>query len=362
MVLGMTGCGNDKAKSYSKYVELGEYKGVKYTKTVEDVTTAEIDAKVNAFLNGLAEEKEIKDRAVEDGDIVNIDYVGKKDGEAFEGGTADAQDLTIGSGQFIDGFETGLIGHNIGETVDLDLKFPDDYQSEELKGQEVVFTVTINSIKVKKTPELTDALVKENTDYDTIKAYKDSIRKELEESKKTAAEEKAEQDIFNAAVKACKITGYDEKEVEALIDQQFDSFKKQAESYAAYGYTYEDVMKQAGFENEKELKEGITEFVKNFLNQKMVLYCIADKEGIKATSEETDKLVKEYMETYSIKTKEEVYEFYGDDYFELAVLTDKVVAVLKENAVLVDSLEETTEEEKKDSKKTSEKKEDKKAK
>lgn len=343
MVLGMTGCGNSKAKSYSKYVELGEYKGIKYTKTVEEVTDQQVDDKMTAFLNGLAEKTEVTDRAVEDGDIVNIDYVGKKDGEAFEGGSADGYDLTIGSKSFIDGFETGLIGHNIGETVDLDLTFPEDYKSEELKGQEVTFTVTINSITVKVQPELTDELVKENSDFDSVKAYKDSIRKDLETANENKANQQVDMDIFNAAVAACKVSGYDEKEVKAVIDDQFKKFNEQAEQYKAYGFTYEDVLATAGFETEEDLKEGLAEFAKNYLNQKMVLYCIADKEGIKATSEETDKIAEEYMKQYGIKTKEEVYEFYGEEFFEMAVLTDKVIALLKENAVLVDSLEETTE-------------------
>lgn len=344
MVLGMTGCGNSKAKSYSKYVELGEYKGIKYTKTVEEVTDKQVDDKMTAFINGLAKKTEITDRAVEDGDIVNIDFVGKKDGEEFEGGSAEGYDLTIGSKSFIDGFESGLIGHNIGETVDLNLTFPDDYQSEDLKGQEVVFTVTINSITVKENPELTDDLVKENSDFDSIKAYKDSIRKDLETANEKKAEQQVDMDIFNAAVATCKFSGYDEKEVKAVIDEQFKKFKEQAEQYKAYGFTYEDVLTEAGFETEDDLKEGLAEFAKNYLNQKMALYCIADKEGIKVTSDETDKMVKEYMDQYNIKTKEEVYDFYGEEYFEMAVMTDKVIAMLKENAVLVDSLDETTEE------------------
>lgn len=341
MLLSMTGCGNSKANAYNKYVELGEYKGIEYTKTVAEVTDENIQERLDSFVSGLSESEDITDRAVEDGDIANIDFVGTMDGEEFEGGSGEGYDLTIGSDTFIEGFESGLIGHNIGEEVSLDLTFPDDYNSEDLAGKDVNFKVTINSISVENTPELTDALVKENTDYDTIDAYKDSIREELEASNEESAEQQAKSDIFNKAVENSKINGYDEAEVKQLVDDEFDNFKQTAQTYESYGYSYEDVLAANGYETEDELKEGITEYVKNYLNQKMVLYCIADKEGIKVTSEETDKKVQEYMDTYQVETKEEVYDYLGDDYFEVAILSEKVIDFLKENAVLVDSTEET---------------------
>lgn len=344
MLLSMTGCGNSKANAYSKYVELGEYTGIEYTKTVAEVTDEDIQNKLDSFVSGLSENEEITDRAVENGDIANIDFVGTIDGEEFEGGSGESYDLTIGSGTFIEGFESGLIGHNIGEEVSLDLTFPEDYNSEDLAGKDVNFKVTINSISVKNTPELTDALVKENTDYDTIDAYKDSIREELKTSNEESAEQQAKSDIFNKVVENSKINGYDEDEVKQLVDDEFDNFKQTAQTYESYGYSYEDVLAANGYETEDELKEGITEYVKNYLNQKMVLYCIADKEGIKVTSEETDKKVQEYMDTYQVETKEEVYDYLGDDYFEVAILSEKVIDFLVENAVLVDSTEETTEE------------------
>lgn len=349
IVLGMTGCGNSKAKVYSEYVTLGDYKGIEYTKTVAEVTDEDIQSRLDSFTEGLAETTDVKDRAVEDGDIVNIDYVGTRNGEEFEGGSADGYDLTIGSGSFIPGFEDGLVGHDIGEEVSLDLTFPEDYTNEEMAGAKVNFKVTINSIQTKTTPKLTDALVKENTDYDTISAYKDSIREELKETNETNAEQQAKSDIFNKVVENSTISGYDEAEVKKLVDEEFESFKQTAQSYESYGYSYEDVLSMNGYDTEEALKEGITEYVKRYLDQKMVLYCIADKEGIKVTSEETDKKVEEYMDTYQVKTKEEVYDYFGDDYFEVSILSEKIMAFLKENAVLVDSTEAASEETGKDS-------------
>ena len=344
MMLSMTSCGNSKAKTYSKYVTLGDYKGIEYTKTVAEVTEDDIQSKLDSFVDGLAETNEVTDRAVEDGDIVNIDYVGTMNGEEFEGGSATGQDLTIGSNSFIDGFETGLIGHNIGEEVSLDLQFPDPYPNNtDYSGKDVNFKVTINKISVKTTPELTDQLVKDNTDYDTIDAYKESIKEDLEKTNESNAEKQAKSDIFDKAVSNCKITGYDEDEVKDLVDEEFKSFKNTAESYKSYGYSYEDVLSMNGYDSEDALKKGITEYVKKYLDQKMVLYCIAAKEGIKVSSEETDKKVQEYMDNYNVKTKEEVYDYFGDDYFEVAVLSEKVMDFLKENAKLVDSTEADSE-------------------
>lgn len=345
MILSMTGCGNNKAKSYSKYVELGEYKGIEYTKEVKEVTDDDIQSKLDSFVNGLKTKEEVTDRAVKDGDIVNIDYVGTMDGKEFEGGSAEGYDLTIGSGSFIDGFETGLVGHEKGEEVSLDLKFPDEYpNSPEKAGKDVNFKVTINTISVENTPALTDDLVKENTEYDTIDAYKDSIRKELEEQNKTSADNNAKTDVFNQVVKNSKITGYDEEEVKKLIDDEFKNFKQTAESYASYGYSYEDVLSMNGYTSEDALKEGITDYVKEYLNQKMVLFVLADKEGIKVTDEEIEKEVKTVMDTYSIKSEEEVYNYYGEDYFEVKLLTDKVMTFLMESAKQVESTEADTEE------------------
>ncbi|MBR1865596.1 MAG: trigger factor [Lachnospiraceae bacterium] len=344
MVLGMTGCGNSKANAYSKYVTLGEYKGIEYTKTVQEVTEADVQSELDYFVQNHTEEKEITDRAVEDGDTVDIDFVGTMDGEEFENGSAEGYSLTIGSNSFIDGFEEGLIGHEIGEEVSLDLTFPDPYDNDPDKaGKPVNFKVTINSITVSVTPELTDELVKENTDYDTIEAYRKSIEEELQQSNEETADQQAKQDVFNKVVENCTISGYDEEESKKLVDDEFERFKETAQSYEAYGYTYEQVLAANGFDTEDALKEGITEYIKNYLEQKMVVYCIADKEGIKVPQEDVDAKVQEYMDNNSLSSKEDVYEQLGEDYFEVALLSEKVIDFLMENAVQVDSTEETTE-------------------
>lgn len=166
------------------YVKLGDYKGLEVTLASTDVTDEEVEQQVETNLNNNDKSEEIKEGTVENGDVANIDYEGKLNGKAFDGGTAKGYDLTIGSGSFIDGFEDGLIGKKIGDTVDLNLTFPKDYSSTDLAGKEVVFTVKINSVK--RAPKLTDELAAEisNNEYKTAEAYNNYIKEDLEKTKK----------------------------------------------------------------------------------------------------------------------------------------------------------------------------------
>lgn len=337
LVLGLSGCGStSSAKMYKKYVTLGDYKKIEYSKTVKDVTEEDVQAEIDSFLNGLSENKEVKDRAVQEGDIVNIDYVGTKDGVAFEGGTGEGFDLTIGARMFIDGFEEGLIGHEIGEEVSLDLTFPTPYdKNKDLEGKEVNFAVTINSISEKVVPELSDQLVKDNTDYSTIEDYKKSIEEKLAQQNEENAETAANAEIFSKVLENATITGYNEDEVKKLVDDKFEEFKGYTQQYQC---TYEELLEAFGFSSEEELMEGITTYVKKYLDEKMVVYCIAEKEGIKVTSEDIKNAAQADADMYGAKM-EDVLEFNGEDYYEFKLTNDQVKVVLRDNAVLVDSTE-----------------------
>lgn len=340
MLLGLTGCSANQASAYKKYVTLGEYKNIEYTKTVTPVTDDDVQSDLDSFVEGLAETNEIKDRPVAKDDIVNIDYVGTMDGEEFQGGSNEGFDLTIGAQMFIDGFEDGLIGHEIGEKVSLDLSFPDPYPNNpDFAGKPVNFAVTINSISTKKVPKLTDDLVKDNTDYATIDEYKKSIREKKEEQNEAAAQNKAEADIVAKAVENCTISGYDEKEVKELVDQQFEQFKGYTQTYQC---TYEQLLEGFGYTSEDELMEGITTYVKQYLDEKMVIYCIAAEEGIKVTKDEVEASAQADADMYGVKL-EEIYEYNGEDYYEYKLLSEKVKTMLKDNAKLVDSTEASKE-------------------
>ena len=208
----------------SKYVTIGQYKGLSLDNTVEAVTDDAVEGRVEQELQNKAEE--VTDGSVQDGDIVTINYVGTKDGVAFDGGTANNYELTIGSGTFIDGFEDGIIGMKKGETKDLDLTFPEDYASEDLAGQEVVFKVTLQSFK--RAPELTDEWAAKNTDCKTAAEYKQEIRKTLEEEAKTSAQNTLRETAWNTVLSASEVKEYPEKDLETAKTE----FKTLYENYA----------------------------------------------------------------------------------------------------------------------------------
>ena len=153
----LTGCSSEISNDY---VTITKYKGVEIDKVDSTkVSDDDVESQINSVLQSKATTTEVTDRAAHNGDTVTIDYEGKKDGVAFDGGTATDAQLTLGSGTFIDGFEDGVVGHNIGDTFDLDLTFPENYGNEELAGQAVVFTVTLKAISQTDVPELTDEFV-----------------------------------------------------------------------------------------------------------------------------------------------------------------------------------------------------------
>ena len=174
----LTGCSSEISNDY---VTITKYKGVEIDKVDADaISDNDVETQINSVLQSKSTTTEVTDRAAQTGDTVTIDYEGKKDGEAFKGGTATDAQLTLGSGQFIDGFEDGVVGHNIGDTFDLDLTFPENYGNEDLAGQAVVFTVTLKGISQTDVPELTDEFVQSVSDTSkTVEEYKKEIKKSL---------------------------------------------------------------------------------------------------------------------------------------------------------------------------------------
>ena len=197
----LTGCSGstEGGKENLGTVELGEYKGVKVNMPEVLVTDAEVDSRINQVLSQNPKEDEV-DRPAAEGDVVNIDYVGTKDGVEFEGGSAKDFDLTLGSGSFIDGFEDGLIGVKKGDKKELDLTFPETYQEKSLAGQPVVFTVTVNAVKEKKDAVLDDEFVQRVSDYKTVDEYKESIRADLLKQKQQAADRQVQTSVLQQVV------------------------------------------------------------------------------------------------------------------------------------------------------------------
>ena len=308
---------------------MGEYKGLEVTLQSAEVTEEEIDSEVAANLNSNDKLEEVTEGVVEDGDVANIDYEGKLDGEAFDGGTDKGYDLTIGSGTFIEGFEEGLVGKNIGDTVDLNLTFPENYGSTDLAGKDVVFTVTINSVK--RAPELTDELAAEISDYETADEYRQSIKDSLAEQKVSEQESTMINDLVGLAYENATVNDYPQE----MIDYQLEVVTKYYQSYAEqYGMEYADFLEQQIGMTEDAFLEKMTETVKQSLAQEMVLRAIAETENVEVSDEKFRTKSEEYANSIGMTDVDEFINQYGENEIMASILQDEAVEILQSNAVI----------------------------
>ncbi|MCR5527137.1 MAG: trigger factor [Lachnospiraceae bacterium] len=334
----MTGCGSQSLDSLdaSKYVTLGEYKGL--TVSVNDTTVSEgaIEETIQSDLESQAVLEPVTDRAVEDGDTVNIDYVGKKDGVAFDGGTANGADLVIGSHTYITGFEEGLVGHNAGDQVSLNLTFPENYQSTELAGQDVVFDVTINSISVNVVPELTDEVAaKINSSVSTVEEYKAAVKSELEETKQNTAKSMVYSDLLKLANDNAEIVSGN-KLPQWLVKQNAETEKSNFEAnLSAYNITLEKYLSNYGM-TEEDFDEQIQLYAESIAKQQLLVEAIAQAENIKITDKDIEAAYEKYATQYGYEStddfKKTVKERSGEDTFKESVLTTEVEEFLFKNA------------------------------
>ena len=261
-------------------VELGEYKGIEIEKADREVTDEELQSAVESRLEANPDLTEV-DRPAEEGDTVNIDYVGMKDGVAFEGGTAQAQDLVLGSGTYIDGFEDGLIGAVKGQELSLELTFPDPYPNNpDLAGQPVVFDVTVNSVEESAAPELNDAFVQRISDFETVEEWKEDLRHQLEEQKAQQAESQDENNLFNAVVENAVFT-----DIEDSVEAEFERLCSTNENLLALqGMTLEDYLALFGMD-QSSYEEILHSQAEYNVKLELVLAKVAEQEKLEITDE-----------------------------------------------------------------------------
>ena len=311
------------------YVTLGQYTGFTLQGQSTEVTDDEVMASLNSSI-GTDYYTEVTDRPVQEGDVVNIDYTGKKDGKAFDGGTASGYDLTIGSNTFIDGFEDGLIGANTGDTLDLNLTFPDNYYSEDLAGQDVVFTVTINSIR--EFPEITDDLINEITggSYTTVDDYKTYLKDQLVQQKEDARESAIRSQILTKLMDTCTV----DSDPDGLFDYYTALYKRQYQTYASYyGINLKDMVESSGmtmddFNTELE-KEARVE-----MDQELILEAIEEKEKLEISDEEYDQSVEEQAEKLGYTDVDQFKESVDQEEFTRYLLMEKALKFVEDNSVI----------------------------
>lgn len=347
----LSGCGNSATSTrlpdYSEYVTLGEYTGLSYTPMSVEITDEDVDSELDSFVQGLATENEVTDRAAQVGDDINIDYVGTVDGVEFDGGSTDGQGatITLGESGYIDNFDEQLVGMKPGETKEVNVTFPDPYENDEsLSGKAAVFTTTLNSITETVVPELTDQLVADNTDCTTIDEYKTQIRADLEAEAKEDAENDAIDQLLDAAAKNATFSAYPEDEIKKLIDDTIAEIKQTATAYSIDYATYIYYFYQC--ETEEDFENYLADSAKEYMEQRMVACEIAKKEKISVSDEEIKEYVEQLVKDYELDSTDEVYESYTDADIEYMLLAEKVGALLKKSAVEVEATtEETTDDE-----------------
>lgn len=327
------------------FVELGDYLGVEVTLEAPYVSDEQVESYIQNVLANNPVRTEITDRAVQDGDVTEISYVGKKDDVAFDGGTADNYELTIGSGTFIDGFEDGVIGMKVGETKDLNLTFPETYErNPDLAGAEVVFTVTLNKIYEETEAELNDDFVAglEIENVATVEDYRQYVYDGLMKN----AEYQYDMDVENAVLNVIYENADFKAVPEAMADRYYDRLVTNMTYQAAmYGMDLETFMLYGYGMAAEQYEADMKDSAQRAAEQILMLQAIAEKEGLTVSDEEMEEDIAAKATEYGYESADAYKEVIGNEMkgYREFVMSEKVTAYLLENAKVTQTEPETEE-------------------
>ena len=277
-------------------VKLGKYKGVKVDKIDVSVTEEEIDAEINKEREANSRTITVEDRPVKDGDETVIDFEGFVDGVAFEGGKGENYPLTIGSGTFIPGFEEKLIGAQIGQEVEVDVTFPEDYHAQELKGKAAIFKCTVKEIKEKELPALDDEFASEVSEFDTLSEYREDVKKKLEEKKEKDAKNEKEDAVIGAIIED-SVMEIPDAMIETQQRQMLDEF---AQRIQMQGLSMEQYMQFTGLNPQAMLEQVKPQALKR-IQSRLVLEAVVAAENITASDEDYQKETERMAEVYQME-------------------------------------------------------------
>ena len=327
-------------KNVDTLVELGDYKSISVTTEEETVTDQDIQDYIDGDLEYYGEPEHIMEGAVADGDSINIDYVGKMDGEEFEGGSDQGHDLTIGSNSFIPGFEDQLIGMNVGETKTITVTFPEDYENNpDLAGKAAEFTVTYNYKNGDVIPaELTDELVASmglDEDVKTVDDYKAYVKQQLEDKAASDQENNDFTAVLEELLNRCTVNGYhDDLDQDQMYEEEIEYMKQMADSYSV---SYEEfVTLYAGQPSVEAYEEQLKIDIEKYCKRIMIYRAIAVQENIEITQDEYEAEVAQYSsnyQQYGVESIEEFEEQYSLQIYQYMVY-DRVEEILKDNATI----------------------------
>ena len=314
-----------------KYVKLGQYKGLTVSADDVSVSDEEIQENLDSTAAYYTELVPVEGRAAKEGDTVNIDYEGKLDGVSFDGGTAQGQDLKLGSGSFIAGFEDGVVGMKVGDTKDLNLTFPAAYHKPELAGKDVVFTVTVNKISEDSVPEITDEFIKGISEScETVDEYKENVREQLSEQKKSSTKARQQAELLQQAVDNAELI----KDVpEWLVSQNAAEYKESLLSYISqFGMDASTYFQQTGT-SEAELGRQANDYGREIGKSQLVVAAISKAEGLELTDQEKESYYADYASSYG-SDAETIKGIIPEAELENYLLQQKVMDLLYEEAVI----------------------------
>lgn len=309
-------------------VEVKDYKGIEVEKVVNPVTDEDINKQLDALREKNVTVETVDDRAAENGDDVVIDFEGFKDDVAFEGGKAEDFTLSLGSGQFIPGFEDQIVGHNAGEDFDINVTFPDEYQVKELAGAPAVFKIKLKSISKKVMPELDDDMVKDSTEFDTVDEYKADVKKKLEEANEKHADSEVEAKIFDKVIE--NMTA---EIPQVMFDNRVNEMIGELEQrLAPQGISLDLYMQYTG-QTIDTVKKAYAEQAEKQVKLRLALEKIAKLENIEVTEDELKAEFDKLSEAYKLDV-DQIKQFIHDDDLKKDIAVGKAVDLIKDAAVI----------------------------
>jgi trigger factor len=325
-------------------VSVENYKGLEATKKAVSVTDADVDEEIKKVQDRDARMVTVEDRPAQNGDSVVIDFEGFLDGVPFEGGKAENHTLSLGSGQFIPGFEEQVVGHSTGEEFDVNVTFPEDYHAQELKGKPVVFKVKLHEIKKKELPEVDDDFVKDVSSFDTLAEYRDDIRKKLLESREKAANDEMENQLIDKLVDLVK-GEVPEAMYQNKINEDIRDFGYRLQSQGLDLQTY---LKYTG-KDKDSIRDSFRPQAERQVKVRLALEKIAKLEGIKPADEDIDKEYEKLAKAYEMDL-EKVKGLVAKEDLAMDLAVEQAVKIIRDNAKITEVKEEEKQEEKKEEK------------
>jgi trigger factor len=314
----LSGCTASKGLQTDE-LSISNYKQVEVDEVTkpDEVTDEDVESQIATVLQNYPQED--TDHVVETGDKVYIDYVGKMDGEEFDGGSASGYMLEIGSGTFIDGFEDSIIGHNVGETFDWDGAFPENYSAEDYAGKDVTFTITIDSVVP---DEITDDLVQQISETsETVEEYKEEVKSSLEDQAQASFDSTLQSEAWQAVLDNTEVTTYDEDEPQETLESTLEQY----EAFASYyGMEYEDMIEQQMGIEVEEFEQQVEDQIRENIKGTMAAEAIADKENLDLSDDEYEAKYEEIAENNGYEDVDSLKSSVGEDTLKDYVLLNVV--------------------------------------